>query len=170
MYAWTDNMIAINWLDGSPRRFKTYVVNRVSFIIDRILPNRWNHVSGEQNLADCASRGLLSLELIEHELWWKGPEWLKLQPLNWPKSLVLPHNQPSDEEKEICLLTSVVLQDPVISFNRFSSFAKLVRVTAWIMRLVQTCCSSRNNRHSSSSVPLTVEELTNAEKYWISYS
>ena len=78
--------------------------------------------------------------------------------------------QPSDEEKESCLLTSVAPRDPVISLNRFSSFAKLVRVTAWIMRFVQAVRSSRNNRHSSLSVPLTVEELTNAENYWISHS
>ena len=34
--AWTDSTIVINWLDGNPRWFKTYVGNRVSFIIDRI--------------------------------------------------------------------------------------------------------------------------------------
>ena len=42
IYAWTDSTIVINWLDGTPRRFKTYVGNRVSFIIDRIPPNGWN--------------------------------------------------------------------------------------------------------------------------------
>ena len=94
IFAWTDSTIVINWLDGSPRRFKTYVGNRVSFMIDRIPPNRWNHVSGEQNPADCASRGLLPIKLIEHELWWNGPSWLKLQPSTWPKSPVLPSNQP----------------------------------------------------------------------------
>ena len=128
IFAWTDSTIVINWLDGSPRRFKTYVGNRVSFIIDRIPPNRWNHVSGEQNPADCASRGLLPIELIEHELWWNGPSWLKLQLSSWPKSPVLPSNQPSDEEREICLLATVVPRDPLISLNCFSSFAKLIRV------------------------------------------
>ena len=71
--AWTDSTIVVNWLDGSPRRFKTCVGNRVSFIIDRIPPSCWSHVSGEDNLADCASRGLLPLKLIEHSLSWNGP-------------------------------------------------------------------------------------------------
>ena len=130
VYTWTDSTIVINWLSGNPRRFKTYVGNRVSFIIDRIPPNRWNHVSGDQNPADCASRGLLPLELVEHSLWW-----LKFQSSEWPKlSEVIP-NQSSDEEREICLFTNV------IPLDRFSSFAKLVRVTAWIMKFVKASLS-----------------------------
>ena len=167
VFAWTDSTIVIHWLDGNPRRFKTYVGNRVSFIVDHIPPSRWNHVSGEQNPADCASRGL---ELIEHKLWWNGPEWLK--PQLWPKSHILPHDQPADEERRLCLLTSIVPQDPVIALDRFSSFTRLVRITAWIMKFVKACRSSRENRHSSLTVPLslTVAELTSAENYWISHS
>ena len=59
--AWTDSTIVINWLDGNPRRFKTYVGNRISFIITRIPPRNWHHVRGEQHPADCASRGLYPL-------------------------------------------------------------------------------------------------------------
>ena len=75
--AWTDNTIVINWLDGSPRKFKTYVGNRISFIIIHIPSKSWNHVKGEQNPADCASRGLYPKELIDHKLWWHGPSWLR---------------------------------------------------------------------------------------------
>ena len=150
---WTDSTIVINWLSGNPRRFKTYVGNRVSFIIP---PNCWNHVSGDQNPADCASRGLLPLELVEHSLWWNGPEWLKFQSSEWPK---LSEVKPSNEEREICLFTNVVSKDPVIPLDRFSSFAKLVRVTAWIMKFVKTCLSNRRNRQNSQIAILTVQEL-----------
>ena len=37
LYAWTDSTIVSNWLDGSPRRFKTYVRNRISTIME-LLP------------------------------------------------------------------------------------------------------------------------------------
>ena len=57
VHAWTDRTIVVSWLDGNPRRFKTYVGNRISFILDRIPPSHWNHVPGEENPADCASRG-----------------------------------------------------------------------------------------------------------------
>ena len=77
---WTDSTIVLNWLDGIPRRFKTYVGNRVSFIISHILSKSWSHVKGEQNPADCASQGLYPKELIDHKLWWYGPSWLRLNP------------------------------------------------------------------------------------------
>ena len=68
--AWTDSTIVLNWLDGSPRRFKTYVGNRISTIVDLIPPDKWRHVRSADNPADCASRGLYPSELLNHSLWW----------------------------------------------------------------------------------------------------
>lgn len=36
IYAWTDSTIVLSWLVGNPRRFKTFVGNRVSYIVDVI--------------------------------------------------------------------------------------------------------------------------------------
>ena len=71
--AWTDSTIVLNWLSGNPRCFKTFVGNRVSSFVEHIPPDRWNHVNGGENPANCASRGLFPSELLEYELWWKGP-------------------------------------------------------------------------------------------------
>ena len=85
VYVWTDSTVVLNWIVGNPCRFKTFVSNRVSELIDNIPPNCWRHVNGIENPADCASRGLLLFELIDHKLWWNGPEWLLEGPSNWPK-------------------------------------------------------------------------------------
>ena len=37
-FAWTDSTVVLGWLSGSPRRFKTFVGNRVSSIIDKLPP------------------------------------------------------------------------------------------------------------------------------------
>ena len=81
IYAWTDSTIVLNWLSGNPRCFKTFVGNRVSSILELIPPDRWKHVSGTDNPADCASRGLFPSELLEYNLWWEGPTWLSLPPV-----------------------------------------------------------------------------------------
>lgn len=73
VYAWT---IVLNWLSGNSHRFKPYVGNRISYIMDLIQPNRWNHVRGTENPADCPLRGILPSELMDHPLWWTGPDWL----------------------------------------------------------------------------------------------
>ena len=65
VFVWTDSTIVLNWLTGSPRRFKTYEGNRVSSIMELIAPDRWSHVNGLENPADCTSSGLLPSELLK---------------------------------------------------------------------------------------------------------
>ena len=169
IYAWTDSTIVLNWLSGNPRRFKTYVGNRVCSILEHIPPDRWNHVSGTENPADCASRGLFPSELLEYELWWKGPPWLRSRPSEWPKQSKLPPSEPSDEERDICLLTPVQPKLPIIPLDRYSSFTRLKRVTAWIFRFINNCRVRRRNQVKAiQNYPcLSVQELVAAENYWI---
>ena len=166
VFAWTDSTIVLNWLVGNPRRFKTYVGNRTSLITELVAPNRWNHVEGSDNPADCASRGLLPSELLAHELWWDGPSWLRLGIHCWPVPITLPPNHPSEEAGEICCHVAFVSPDPVIHLDRFSSFTRLRRVTAWVMRFLHNC--KRNL--SCMSGPLSVDEIGKAVSYWISLS
>ena len=84
IYAWTDSTLVLNWQVGNPKKFKTYVSNRVSQIVELNSPDRWNHVDGLDNPADCTSKGIFPLQLIDHALWWEGPDWLYQISLEWP--------------------------------------------------------------------------------------
>ena len=155
----------LNWLDGSPRRFKTFVGNRVSTIMELIPPEKWNHISGLDNPADCASRGLFPSELLQHQLWWDGPLWLKLPPANWPQQIPLQPNYLPEEEREITLFVSATHRSPVIPFDRYSSYNRLKRVTAWIFRFVNNC---QNHTNQSSLTPsLSTQELLEVDRYWV---
>ena len=91
VFAWTDSTVVLGWLSGNPHRFKTFVGNRVSNTMELVHPNRWHHVPGTDNPADCASRGLLPSELLQHTLWWNGPPWLRKSDAEWPVELpILP--------------------------------------------------------------------------------
>ncbi|XP_058817301.1 uncharacterized protein LOC131680604 [Topomyia yanbarensis] len=86
-YAWTDSTIVLQWLSSHPRKWSTYIANRVSSILE-ILPRRqWGHVPSLQNPADCASRGITPLELVNHSLWWSGPTWLADDSGNWERNV-----------------------------------------------------------------------------------
>ena len=69
IFLWTESTVILGWLTGSLRRFKTYVGNLITFIIDQLPPDRWGHVPGIHNPADGASRGLFPAQLREHHLW-----------------------------------------------------------------------------------------------------
>ena len=68
VFAWTDSMVVLGWLVGNPRRFKTFVGNRISEIMELVPPHHWCHVSGLDNPANSASRGLFPSELLNHTL------------------------------------------------------------------------------------------------------
>ena len=80
IFMWTDSTVFLGWLNSIPRRFKTYVGNHVSSIVDNVPAPRWSYVPGVDNPADCASRGVSPCELLEDPLWWDGPPWLHLAP------------------------------------------------------------------------------------------
>ena len=168
VFAWTDSTIVLSWLTGNPRRFKTYIGNRISFIVDQLPPDRWKHVPGIQNPADCASRGLFPLQLKEHDLWWKGPQWLQDDASQWPEQPTAFSEAIPLEEREICNLTTVVPTEsiePVIPIDQISNFARRKRITAWIFRFVNNLRSTASKRHQSPQ--LTVPELNFAEDYWL---
>ena len=167
IYAWTDSTIVLSWLIGNPRRFNTYVANRVSYIVELIAPNHWNHVHGTDNPADCASRGLFPVELLEHQLWWNGPNWLTQPPTAWPHQSDLPRIETTEER--VCTLHILTHNKvPIIPIDHYSSYTKLKRVTAWIFRFVNNCRANKNGCSLQSSSSLTTQELHTAETYWIS--
>lgn len=131
IHAWTDSTVVLNWLDGSPCCFKLYDSNRILFILDRIPPMK-TCSRREQNPANCTSRGLLPCELVNHDLWWNGPEWLASSPSNWPRQPRLTHESDT-KNMNSCHLASVETNSPLCPLDRFSSCLKLVCVTAWAM-------------------------------------
>ena len=162
VYAWTDSTIVLGWITGNPRRFKTYVGNRFSHIIDQIPPERWHHVNGVNNPADCASRGLYPSELLQHTLWWDGPEWLQRESIEWPKQFDRPQVSVLEEEREVCHIMITDSQEPLISTEHYSSFVHLKNVTAWVFRFINNICAMVNDKLTNQSPSLFVRELASA--------
>ncbi|XP_025265426.1 uncharacterized protein LOC105258069 [Camponotus floridanus] len=86
VFLWSDSRVTLHWIHGHASRWKTYVVNRVSLIQERLPEARWRHVPGKDNPADCASRGVLPSDLVGHPLWWTGPSWLLEDQARWPNN------------------------------------------------------------------------------------
>jgi hypothetical protein len=89
IYAFTDSTIVLYWIYGTSQRLKTFEANRVSEIQESLPPERWKHVKGNENPADAGSRGILPKDIINHDLWWSGPHWLKSDPSTWESKLVI---------------------------------------------------------------------------------
>ena len=160
---WTDSRIVLSWLSGNPRWFKVFVGNRVSTILSFIPPCCWRHVAGLDNPANLASRGMFPLELLKHEFWWHGPNWLRQASSQWPCQPKLVASPVPTEEREISMFVSFTERHVLPILEATSSCTRLVRVTAWIRRFDSNCCRNDSRIHGH----LSVDELLHAKGYWI---
>lgn len=153
-FAWCDSTIVLQWLKGHPNRLKTFVANRVSEILVLKDIQHWRHVAGKDNPADCASRGLDSVSLQSHDLWWNGPSWLHAQETEWPHH-IFPATENLPDVKLTVLKTTIEenIFESVITSH--SSLTRLVRIIATIKRFTYNIRCSTFRRYGA----LTPAEL-----------
>ncbi|XP_071569784.1 uncharacterized protein [Temnothorax nylanderi] len=157
-FCWTDALVVLAWLAQHPSRWKTFVFNRVSEIQSRIPFATWKHVPTEDNPADCASRGILGCHLASHHLWWQGPSWLRLPKTEWPAQ-----HEPSSHDTTLEQNPRITthLAKPIERWDlmaRYSSWPKLIRVTAYILRFIS------RTRRIDANVSEWIRQMT--ERFW----
>lgn len=116
-YLYSDSEITLAWIKGDPNRWKTFVANRVSRILENSDPKEWRYINTTANPADHASRGLLPKQLIENKLWWEGPSILLNE--NDADSIEISHFKTDLEEKK-SKTNALHLKIDVDAINRFS--------------------------------------------------
>ncbi|XP_029157227.1 uncharacterized protein LOC114929730 [Nylanderia fulva] len=144
-YCWTDSTVVLAWVTQQPAKWKTFVANRVSEIQSRVPNAVWNHVPTDENPAHCASRGIAGSLLRTHPLWWCGPAWLR-NPIDEP-STSRSHNFDTQIEQKESIQSHLASTELDCDFTmRFSSWPRLIRVTAYIMRFI--------NKTRKQSIPV----------------
>nr|XP_042913510.1 uncharacterized protein K02A2.6-like [Parasteatoda tepidariorum] len=97
--------------------------------------------------------------------WWHGPKWLKNDPETWPIKVLSKRTQPlveAESRKTKFQSSYVATAEPIIDISRYSSYTKLLRVTAWILRFVYNCKTQQHITHE-----LNCNEIEKAKNYWI---
>jgi len=129
---WSDNEAALQWIKNNQSKI-TYVQNRVAEIREMQTNFAFLHVPTNANPADLLSRGMTVDKLRGSSLWFSGPEWLPT-PNAWP------------EQKEyVVILQEVVTAENErpslpIDCNNYSSLKKLLQVTSFVFKFIQTLC------------------------------
>ena len=169
--AWCDSTIVLCWLRNTPSRYKTFIANRITTATTYFPPSIWFHVPTDSNPADCASRGLSAGELRDHALWWKGPPWLRKEPVTMPRQ---PQNatiealQDEEAKPSTCLIVSSA--PAVWLANRHSSYRTVTHITAWVKRAAYNFMSPINLHPLNKDENLTVEEVRQAVNFLLKCS
>ena len=165
IFAYSDSTIVLAWLDGSPKRYRLYVANRISKTVRLMPPSVWNYVPTTLNPADCASRGISAADLLSHSLWWHGPPWLLEQPLVVPTrpnrsgrdQLLDEEHQPKSQQLQ---MVGAVFPPPDTRIEESSnSWKRVVKVLCWMNRFI----SRTRKKPTSNSRNLSVTEFNIAD-------
>ncbi|GFS42957.1 integrase catalytic domain-containing protein [Nephila pilipes] len=121
----------------------------------------------DQEMPQIVKKPFKEWELKDSELWWHGPPWLKQTEQFWPK---IEKQNASSLNLELKSKFRDISQNEVILENRekllniakFSSYLKLLRVTAFVFRYIY---NTRNTLKKRGAV--NTEELKKSEEYWI---
>nr|XP_042912440.1 uncharacterized protein LOC122272625 [Parasteatoda tepidariorum] len=156
---WSDSSTALGWIRRD-QTWGTFVHNRVQEIRTSTKISDWKHVPGKYNPADLPSRGCSFEQLLESR-WWEGPIWLYLPEKEWPHAEEQPDEDVLNKEKRKTVLSLLDKEHkPDWYYHYFSSYRKIVRMIAWILRLLYNCRNSEKNLSSE----LSVDELEKAER------
>ena len=179
IYMWTDAKVALQWIRGKSRQYKTFVGNRVERVHELTDPVVWRWCPGEQNPADIPSRGCTLTLLIDLALWWDAPYWLKGSPDEYPNSIDDCHSL-DVVKKEIKPKYSTILvvnansthipfwnaATKLINPKKYSKLKTLLTITAYVTRYLHNIRNQKENRRSG---PLVSEEIHEAQIQWLQY-
>ena len=173
---WTDSAVALSWIRSESRSLKPFAANRVSSIQELTDNDQWHHIDGKDNPADLASRGVSVQELLKPDnIWFMGPTMLNREQVEFPTQETRPdQNVVNKERKKVQLNFHTENYDDFLNVDDYSKFRVLQRKVAYLRRPFRdkrnkrkTPSSSSKNNKNACPVPLSAEELREAEIWLI---
>ena len=166
---WTDSITAKYWIEGVNKEWKLFVENRVQEIRSLVSPQLWSHCPGKENPADIPTRRVNVLQFVKVTSWWDGPQWLHKTEQEWPKSpqredipdTCVDEMKAQTKSKKTAVLAATAANiQALIEYERFSSYEKLVKVVAYVLRFVRNC----KNKENRIKGEISTAETSSAEK------
>ena len=168
----TDSTITLAWIRNKGRRFKPFVSSRIGEIQSNVQPCQWRYIPSEHNVADDVSRGITVAELSGR--WKEGPEFLRKPKEEWPqdgfKADVEEVEKEVRKKQTVASAAVTTANESVVDCNAYSTWRKLVRVTAWVLRLKNNLLARLKRDDEAYEInqgQLTPEELERSRMYWI---
>ena len=172
VHLWCDSQIDLYWLT-SDKVLPVYVRNRVDEISSLLPDVLFHYVPSKENPSDLVTRGVTSKELRNSSLWWEGPSWLP-DPSSWPTWKG--HLEVGSSHISVVNITDEAAKEtpvPMIQWDRFNSYEKVVRVIGWVKRFItnlkdkgrmQTTKTTKKKHMGLTQDYLNCNELRSAER------
>jgi len=132
-------MTVLRWIRSDARAFKPFIAHRLGEILETTDVVEWRYVPTKLNVADDPTRDSEPADLTRGSRWFNGPEFLKEDSSSCPNDVDTSKLLISNEDLETKVFAVNVFnkEDAFVQINKYSSFPKLVRVTAYVLQLVK---------------------------------
>ncbi|XP_073957142.1 uncharacterized protein [Choristoneura fumiferana] len=142
-FFWCDSTTVLHWIKNDARNYKTFVANRLGEIDELSNAAEWRYIPTKLNVADAATREVYDSTIFKNE-WFKGPDFLHEDVSKWPRDLVnLKMENLGSEFVTLVQTTNEYI--PIPDPSRFSSWLRLLRATAAVLKFIDRC---RKHRHA----------------------
>ncbi|XP_055542771.1 uncharacterized protein LOC129728359 [Wyeomyia smithii] len=157
---WSDSSTVLAWIRSDQRRYHQYVGFRIGEILTLTDVSEWRKIGSSLNVADDATKWGSGPRISSDNRWFHGPDFLRQPEKCWPgKDEPV---APTNEELLVCNVHCNI-QEPLIDTNRFSTWVKLHRSVAYVLRFVKNIKSLKRNKMLDVGY-LTQDELMSAEQ------
>lgn len=163
---WTDSTCVLRYIENKDKRFQIFVANRVSAILDQSTAEQWRYVEGTLNPADEASRGMTVDELLINERWKQGPPFMKKTEQFWPQR---PESlgEVFDNDPEVKKAAETFASKTNVTYHyignaieKISSWSRLKRVIAWILRYKDILRNRSQHGNTNKTIKLQLDNST----------
>lgn len=163
IHFWSDSHTVIRWIRADHRKYKQYVANRVSEILEFSDEDQWHWCPTLDNPADKGTRSIFPIEYNPEGMWKTGPKFLLGGEEEWPLECGMTKREDRSEDElksKFFVMNSIICVDMIDNIiDRTSSYVKVRRQVAWILRFIKNLrCGNEK-----TCGELTVEEESNAE-------
>lgn len=147
---WTDSTSVLKYIKNETSRFKIFIANRVSEILQGSNVSQWRYVNTLNNPADLASRGAKVESFLKTSAWLCGPEFLLEPESKWPinPEAVAEPLVGDPEVKALVVSTVQVEQSSPVEklISHFSSWLSLKRAVGWLLKFKNFLLSMKQHR------------------------
>ena len=160
----TDSLVALAWIQSQSRCYKPFVSCRIGEIQSNSEPSEWKYCPTQLNVADDLTKGISVKDLTGR--WINGPAFLKQPESEWPsQQRSVDMTEVNKERRKPTLVQAVNAEEHILRCEDFSTWKKLLRVTAYVKRFIKNC--AKRNSSERQFGPLEPQECKDAEDYWV---
>jgi len=148
IFYFTDSLITLYRIRNGAAKYKQWVSARVKEINAKSRVSEWKFCPGMLNASDVISRACLPSELLENDLFFTAPHFLRRSQEHWPQEKALSHKEALDQnaldlaevtKAETSLIATVSIKTPssLLQFEQTKSrWTRMTNVLAYVIRFL----------------------------------